>query len=232
MNDLKELITPDTKLLVINFPHNPTGAKISEQELREVLELAAQNNTLVFSDEMYWRLEHDPADQIPSASDLYDNAISLFGMSKSFALAGLRLGWLATKNADLLRKFAHFKDYTTICSSAPSEILAIMALRAKEKIFQRNLDLIKGNLMTLDHFFAKHEAFFDWHSPNAGPIGFPKLKTKTDITDFCLDLIEKKGLMLLPASVYDYNSNHFRVGFARKNMPLALEKLEEYIEEH
>lgn len=232
IDDLKCLIRDNTKLIVINFPHNPTGATLQEKEFKKIIDIARQKNIIVFSDEMYRFLEHEQANQTSSACDLYDNAIALFGMSKSFALAGLRIGWLTTKNSELLKAFASFKDYTTICSSAPSEILAIMALRAKEQILRRNLDIIENNLEILDEFFAKHAKFFDWHRPKAGPIGFPTLKATVDIADFCLDLIEKKGVMLLPAKVYDFNGNYFRIGFARKNIPEALARLEEYLKEN
>ncbi len=232
IDDLKSLIRDDTKLIVINFPHNPTGATLQEQELKEIIDIARQKSIVVFSDEMYRFLEHDQANRTLSACDLYDNAISLFGMSKSFALAGLRIGWLTTKNSDLLKRFATYKDYTTICSSAPSEILAIIALRSKDKILKRNLGIINDNLKILDEFFTKHAKLFDWHRPKAGPIGFPTLKAKVDISDFCLDLVEKKGVMLLPSKVYDFKGNYFRIGFARKNMPEALEKLEEYLKEN
>jgi aspartate/methionine/tyrosine aminotransferase len=231
ITELKKLIKENTKLIVINFPHNPTGATITENELKEILEIARQRNIIVFSDEMYRFLEYDNKDRLSSACDLYENAVSLFGMSKSFALAGLRIGWLTTKNPELLKKFAIYKDYTTICSSATSEILAIMALKAKEKILKRNLQIIEGNLKLLDSFFAEHSHHFEWNKPIAGPIAFPKLISGSRIDDFCIDLVEKKGVMLLPASVYDFNSNHFRIGFARKNMAEALDRLTEYLQE-
>ena len=232
IDDLKGLIRDDTKLIVINFPHNPTGATLQEHELKQIIDMAEQKNITVFSDEMYRFLEHNQANRTSSACDLYENAVSLFGVSKSFALAGLRIGWLTTKNSGLLKKFATYKDYTTICSSAPGEILAIIALRAKNKILKRNLDIIEDNLRILDKFFTGHAELFDWHRPKAGPIGFPTLKTKVDIADFSLDLVEKKGVMLLPSKVYDFEGNYFRIGFARKNMAEALEKLEEYLEEN
>ena len=231
INDLKELVNKNTKLIVINFPHNPTGATITEYQLREITDIARQHNTFVFSDEMYKLLEYNKSDQISSACDLYNNAVSLFGMSKSFALAGLRIGWLTTKNRELLNKFSIFKDYTTICSSAPSEVLSIMALRLKDKIIKRNLDIINHNLVILDTFFENHRDLFDWTKPKAGPIGFPKLRSKVHIDNFCNDLIEKKGVMILPSSVYDFESNHFRIGFARKNMPEAVKRLDEYIKD-
>ncbi len=232
VSDFKELVREDTKLIVINFPHNPTGVVLQEQHLKEIIEIAERNNAIVFSDEMYRLLEHNETCRTSSACDLYGNAVSLFGMSKSFALPGLRIGWLTTKNSELYNKFAVYKDYTTICSSAPGEILAIMALRAKDKILGRNLDIINFNLNMLDEFFAGNKNLFDWHRLKAGPIGFPELKIDVDITRFCLDLVEKKGLMLLPSQVYDFEGNYFRIGFARKNMPEALAKLKEYIWEN
>ncbi len=229
INDFKGLVRDNTKLIVINFPHNPTGATISESDLKQIIDIAKKKNIVVFSDEMYRFLEHDPKTRISSACDLYENAVSLFGMSKSFALAGTRIGWIATKNEEILKKVAFYKDYTTICNSAPSEILAIMALRAKDQLLHRNLEIINQNLSVLDEFFNQHKNEFEWKRPVAGPIAFPKLISEVKIDDFCLDLVEKNGVMLLPASVYDFESNFFRIGFARKNMPEALGKLNEYL---
>lgn len=232
ISELKNLIQENTKLIVINFPHNPTGAILKEEELKEIIKVAKDKNIILFSDEMYRFLEYEPQNRLMSVSDLYDNAISLFGMSKSFALAGLRVGWLTTKNSDFLNKFAVYKDYTTICGSAPSEILAMMALRIKDKILKRNLEIIKGNLEILNNFFHKHKNIFDWYKPKAGPIAFVNLKVDVDIAKFCFDLVEKKGVMLLPSQVYDFKGNYFRIGFARENIPKALKKLEEYLEEN
>jgi aspartate/methionine/tyrosine aminotransferase len=232
IDKLKSYIKTNTKLIVINFPHNPTGFTPSKDEFESILHLAKENNIIVLSDEMYRFLEHDGANRLDSASDLYENAISLFGVSKTFALAGLRIGWLTTRNKEIYNKFATFKDYTTICSSAPSEILALIALRQKRQVIERNLNIINTNLGLLEKFFDKYSSIFSWKRPKAGTIAFPKLKGSIKIDDFCTDLVEKKGVMLLPASTYDYDGNNFRIGFGRKNMPEALEKLEEYLEEN
>ncbi|MCG6190817.1 aminotransferase class I/II-fold pyridoxal phosphate-dependent enzyme [Maribellus maritimus] len=227
--ELESLIQKNTKLIVINFPHNPTGATISKENLLEIISLCKQSNILLFSDEMYRFLEYTPKDQLPSASDLYENAISLFGLSKSFALPGLRIGWLTSKNKRLMQEIASFKDYTTICNNAPSEILSIIALRNKDKIFKRNLKIILENLETLNLFFRKHKTMFEWCPPKAGPIAFPGLKTELSVQQFCIDLVEQKSVMLLPSSVYKFAGNYFRIGFARKNMKEALVNLENYI---
>jgi len=229
---LQSLIRENTRLVVINFPHNPTGATLDPQQFSDLIDLVRKKSKILFSDEMYRFLEYDTEERLMSACDMYDNAVSLFGMSKSFALAGLRIGWLSTRNSDLYQQCALYKDYTTICSSAPSEILAIMALRVREKILERNLKIIKNNLRLLDDFFREYSEIFFWNRPKAGPIAFPRLNSTIDVKDFCLDLIEKKGVLLLPSNLYDYEGNNFRIGFARKNMPQALDKLKEYIQEY
>jgi aspartate/methionine/tyrosine aminotransferase len=232
IDDLRDLVKDETKLIVVNFPHNPTGATISRAELETIVGIAAQRDAVLFSDEMYRFLEYDEAIRLPSACDLSDRAVSLFGLSKSFALAGLRIGWLTTKNTALFKRFASFKDYTTICSSAPSEILAIIALRAKDRILKQNLGLIGLNLKLLDAFFVGHANLFEWHKPKAGPIAFPRLKSDIPISAFCTNLLAKKGVLLLPADQFGFEGNNFRVGFARLNLPEALEKLGEYINEN
>jgi aspartate/methionine/tyrosine aminotransferase len=229
---LKELLTENTRLIVINFPHNPTGATIKLEELQEIIDIARSRNILIFSDEMYRFLELDNTLQNPSVCDLYENSLTLFGMSKSFALAGLRIGWLVSKNPELFDKLSAFKDYTTICNSGPSEILSIIALRAKDVILTRNRNIISDNLNLLDSFFNQYSNLFKWHRPNAGTIAFPGLNENFDVNEFCLNLVNDLGVMLLPAGVYDFEGNNFRIGFGRKNMAEALLKLQEYLEKH
>ena len=231
VEDLEKQMTPKTRLLIINFPHNPTGATITPEQQEKIVKLAHARDSIIFSDEMYRYLEYDDETRLPSMADKSEQAITLCGMSKSFALAGLRIGWLTSKNPDWLQQFMEFKDYTTICSSAPSEILAIMGLRARDKILRRNHDIIRTNLERLDEFFTNHTSYFEWVAPQAGPVAFPKLHKPLDANEFCQKLVQKKGVMLLPPRVYDFKANHFRIGFARKNMTKALEKLEEYLNE-
>jgi aspartate/methionine/tyrosine aminotransferase len=232
LEDLRKLLTPKTKMLIINFPHNPTGATISSGMQTEIIELAKKYDTILFSDEMYQYLEQDEKDRLASMADLYEHSVTLFGMSKTFALAGLRIGWLITKNQEWMEQFMRFRDYTTICNSATSEILALMGLKVREQILRRNQEIIRYNLKLLDQFFSRFHLLFDWYTPKAGPIAFPRLKGNIDATTFCRELLESKGVLLLPPSVYDFQGNHFRIGFARSNTQEALSKLEEYIEEN
>jgi aspartate/methionine/tyrosine aminotransferase len=151
-------------------------------------------------------------------------------MSKSFALAGLRIGWLATTDRDLLARCAAFKDYTTICSSAPSEILALIALRARDRVLARSREIVSANLVLLDAFFEAWAGTFDWVRPRGGSIGFPRLCADVPIDAFAADLVEAEGVLLLPGSAFGHPGNHFRVGFGRTDLPAALEGLARFAE--
>lgn len=225
---LKRNITKKTKLIVVNFPHNPTGYLPSKKQFMDIVNIANDHNLFLFSDEMYWLLEHS-SERLPSACEVYEKAVTLFGLSKTFSLPGLRIGWLVTRNSSLAQKFTSFKDYTTICSSAPSEILAVMALKLRKKIITNNLKIIKNNIKIADEFFSKHINLFSWIKPSAGSVAFPKLKSKMSIEEFCYDIIKKKSLTILPGTIFEFPGNHFRIGLGRKNLPECLKILEEYL---
>ena len=149
-------------------------------------------------------------------------------MSKPFALAGIRIGWIATRDRGLRARVAALKDYTTICNSTPSEFLAEVAMRNRHKLVKRNLGIIKDNLTIIDDLFARYSNLFSWVRPTAGSMGFPHL-LKGNIEEFCDSLVKKAGVLLLPGSAYDDSSNHFRLGLGRKNLPQAVERLEDYL---
>jgi len=228
IDELNTLIQPNTKAIVINTPHNPTGYLMSLETYLATYQIAQSRGIFFFCDEVYRESEHDPADQLPAAGDLGEFGISLGVMSKTYGLAGLRIGWIATRNQDLYQKISHLKDYTTICSSAPSEFLAELALRHREDLAARNLEIIRGNLALLEDFFTHHQERFSWIKPKAGPIAFPKLLVG-DVDELCDRLVRELGVMLLPGTVYDHPGNHFRIGFGRANMPEALSRLEKYL---
>jgi len=229
---LKKNIKENTKAIVINFPHNPTGYIPSKEKFEKIVEIAKEKDIHIFSDEVYRFLEYDEKDRLHAMCDVYDKGLSLGVMSKTFGLAGLRIGWLVSKDKELLKKIASFKDYTTICNSSPSEFLASLALKHKDEIIKRNLTIIKNNLKLLTGFFERYKSLFDWIPPKGGSITFPKIKFDKNSEDFCVDLVDKKDVMLLPSEVYSYGDKHFRIGLGRKNMPEALEKLEEYLKEN
>lgn len=226
---LEQQIRPNTKLAIVNFPHNPTGYLPSKEDYERIVESARKRGLYLFSDEMYRFLEYNSDHRLPSACEVYDRAISLCGMSKSFGMAGARIGWLVTKDKRLFASMAAFKDYTTICSSAPSEVLAIIALRAKDAIISRHLTRIGRNIGLLDKFFQEYQDMCEWVRPQAGTIGFPRLKGTLNALDFCQTVAKEANIMLVPSTVFDYGDRHFRVGFGRENTPEALGRFCEYL---
>jgi len=228
---LEKLIRPNTKVIYINTPHNPTGLLMPKNIFESVLQLAEKHGITVFCDEVYRELEHDPATRLAAACDLYEHAVSMGSMSKTYGLAGLRLGWFASRDAEILQRCAEFKLYTTITSSAPSEFLSGVALRHREVLLKRNLSIVQKNLSLLDAFFSRRADLFDWVRPNASTIGFARLKLPRDVQEFCDDVVNKSGVMLLPGSVYD-EPHHIRFGYGRKNMPEALEHFENYLQKN
>ena len=171
---LRAQVTPRTKLIVVNAPHNPTGMLPDEATYREVAAIASEAGATLFSDEVYRFLEVDPSTRLPAGADVGPHGVSLGVLSKSFAMAGLRIGWLATHDRRLLDAAARYKDYLTICSSAPSEILALVALRARDEVIARSRAITGQNLALLDGFFARQAAHVEWVRPRGGSIGFPR----------------------------------------------------------
>jgi len=226
---LKRRIHIGTKLLVINFPHNPSGYLPPRSDLEAILDLAREFDLYVFSDEMYRLLEYDPAHRLPAVCDLYDKGVSLSGLSKTFSAPGLRIGWLATKDRALLEACTVLKDYTTICSSAPSEVLGIMALRAQDAIVQRNLDIIGHNLEVMEALCDEYDDWFDWLRPQAGSVAFPRLTSGMPVDDFCREVLEQKGVVIVSGSMFEFPGEHFRVGLGRRNLPEAVERVREYV---
>jgi aspartate/methionine/tyrosine aminotransferase len=232
LDELRGMIRSNTKVIVTNFPHNPTGATLARREWEQVVQLARNAGCYLFSDEVYRFLEYDEADRLPAAVDRYEKAVSLGVMSKPFGLAGLRIGWMATRDHELLTQIAAYKDYTTICNSAPSEILALIGLRAKEQVLARCLGIIQTNLTVLDAFMRDHAEAFEWIGPRAGSIAFPKWRGQMPIEEFTDALVQAEGVILLPATVFDYPDNHFRIGLGRMNMTESLERLSRFVRQH
>jgi aspartate/methionine/tyrosine aminotransferase len=229
LNFLEYALTTRTKVVVINFPHNPTGSLPDKAFLMDLAALSNKHGFIVFSDEVYRFLEYNQADRLPAFCELDDRALSLGVMSKSFGLAGLRIGWAVTRNKTLYDQLAAFKDYTTICNGAPSEFLSTLALKQREVILARNRSIISENLKRLHAFFTRYASIFRWIQPKAGPIAFPQL-LKGSVDSFCQQLISEKGVLLLPGTLYGEKYNCFRIGFGRRNMPECLDQMNVFVE--
>ena len=224
-------VTSATKLVVVNAPHNPTGMQPDRATFEGLVAIAEEAGATLLIDEVYRYLEFDEADRLPAGAEAMVRGVSLGVMSKSFAMAGLRIGWLASRDRDLLARCAAFKDYTTICSSAPAEILALIGLRARDVVLARSRAIVETNLATLDTFFDDWADRFSWVRPRAGSVGFPRLTAPgVNIETWAADLVEAEGVLLLPGSEFGYGGNHFRVGFGRTDLPAALARLETFAE--
>jgi len=229
-NTLLNLITPKTRVLVINSPHNPTGYQFSKSDWHAIHEICTDHAIFIISDEVYRGIEHDQSTGLIPMTDLTETAMSIGVMSKSLGLAGLRIGWTASRDTEFRKKFQAFKDYTTICNSGPSEYLATIALKQKEKIIERNLTIIYKNMNILDTFFRQHTEQITWSPPVAGSTSFPRLVGDSSVDLFCDKVREKQGVLLLPGSVFHVETPHFRIGFGRSNMPEILNRFNHFLD--
>ncbi len=227
--ELKQLINKNTRLLIMSSPAHPTGYLLPSKKLFDIVEIARENGLLVFCDETYSGLEHEPQERLPKFCDIYEKGISMGSMSKAYGLPGLRLGWLATKEKILLHEILALKDYTTVAGSSTSEFLAELALRHGEKILKHNLALVRSNAELLHDFVKKYHDLFDCKMPQAGCVALLHLKKRADAVNFCADLMEKTKALLVPSACYEYGKRHVRIGFGHKNFPLSLNELESYI---
>lgn len=146
-------------------------------------------------------------------------------MSKTYGLPGLRIGWVATRNAARYRRMEIPKGYTTICDSATGEFLAEIALRHRERIARRNRDFLSANPRILDGFLSRHADRFAWVRPAAGTVAFPR-RLSGDAEAFCHEVVATKGVLLLPGFAFDDTGNHFRIGFGRADLPRAIARME------
>lgn len=222
---VREVLTPRTKAVVVNFPHSPTGALPSRETFAQLVALCEERGVRLVCDEVYRFSELDPADRLPAGVDSGEQALSIGVMSKSFALAGLRIGWIATRDRALLARMAALKDYTTICNAGPSEILSLVALRAREAVLERSRAILARNLPLLDQFFGTHADSLEWVRPRGATVGFPRFRTGS-ADELAERAVRDAGVLILPGSLFGYDARHFRIGFGRADLPEALAAFE------
>ncbi len=228
LDALEQIVTSCTKLVIVNFPHNPTGCLPSHDEWQTVVRIVERASAWLFSDEMYRGLEYDPAARLSSGCDLYERAITLAGLSKTYGLPGLRVGWLALQDTPLKDRILGWKDYTTICASAPSEVLAQIALQVGDELAERSRRIIRDNLALAEPFFARWRAVFRWNRPQAGSVAFVGLRGLS-ARDFSDRLVTGQGVLLLPSTGLGSGDDHVRFGFGRLSFPDGLEQLDRYL---
>ncbi|KAF2476496.1 PLP-dependent transferase [Lindgomyces ingoldianus] len=208
--DLKSLIQPNTKLIIINNPNNPTGAVLKKSLLQEIIAVASEHEISILSDEVYRPIFHsispvDPEFPPSLLSMGYKNTIVTGSMSKAYALAGIRVGWIASRSSSIIEKIVEARHYTTISVSQLDEQVAAYALHQNtiHSLLSRNIQLAKANLAVLEKFVDKNDETCEWVKPLAGTTAFVKFHIEgkpVDSVDFCKRLIEKTGVLFVPGS--------------------------------
>jgi aspartate/methionine/tyrosine aminotransferase len=231
-DQLERLLKKKTRLVVVNFPHNPTGSLPTAAEFARISELVRSRGARLFSDEMYRFLEFDPGSTLPSACEIDENALSLFGLSKTFGLPGLRIGWIATRDRGISERISRLKDYTTICASAPAEVLALMALKNRDAMISRQLERLRRNLGRLEEFVAARPRFLTLTRPRGGSVCLPRLRFGGAAREFCDRLVEESGIMLVPSELFNFGDRHVRIGFGREDFPEVLSRFAGYLDEN
>lgn len=230
LDSLRQLITPKTKLIVVNFPHNPTGYLPTPEEQASLIELVEQHELWLFYDEMYYGLVHSDTPSIPSAADLSERVITLSGLSKTYGLPGLRTGWLTIRDEPLFDSVMNWKFYTSICPPAPSEFLAKVAWSVREELRQKNILQIEHNLQLAEAFFEKWGELFGWKRPLAGSTALVKMNVPS-VNAFATQMAEEAGILIHPATTLGADDYHFRMGFGRRTFANSLEHFDGYLAE-
>ena len=236
LDELRGLLRPTTRLVAVNYPNNPTGHVPDGETFRELVALCDERGIRLFCDEVYRGIEVDQARTLPQAADLSETALSLNVASKSYGLPGLRVGWLACRDRALLERLEKRKHYTSICNPGPSEYLAAIGLRHRDRIWARNRAVIAANLPLFADFFGRWAELFDWEPPLGGCVCFPRYKGAGSVDDFCRRLLQREGVVVLPASVYyseiaEAPTDHFRVGVGRFGAEESLEAFDRCLRE-
>jgi hypothetical protein len=232
--EVRAALRPNTRVIAVNFPNNPTGKIVDARTFQAVLDLCRERGIYLFSDEVYRGIERDASKRLPQAADVYERALSLNVVSKAYGLPGLRIGWIACKDRALLDRMLKLKHYLSICNSAPSEVLAGIALNARDRILARNRDLAAENLAKLDTFFARHADRFEWYEPEGSCIAYPRYTGADGVEAFCERLVQEAGVLLLPASIYRSDllstpPDRFRIGYGRLGMDEALTAFDAFL---
>ncbi len=231
---LEELVTPKTKLIIVNNPHNPVGWVLSDDDIRRIAHIAAANGCALLFDEHYRYLPLDEGtDLLPSGyclcKDICPNTFASGSMIKCFGIVGLRIGWLLGEPR-FLSRCRDYKDYITHTTPSITDHLGRLALKNKEVLIRRKKQDILPNVTLLGEFMGRHSDLFHYLPPEGGVVCFPRLKFMSDSSRFCRDLVESTGVSLLPGMGFEIEE-HFRVnvGVDREIFSIAIRLLEDWL---
>jgi aspartate/methionine/tyrosine aminotransferase len=237
LEELRGLLRPQTRMIAVNFPNNPTGAVPDRATFAALAELCDERGIWLLSDEVYRGIELDPARTLPQAADLTPRGLSINVMSKALGLPGLRVGWIACRDRALLERIERRKHYTSICNAGPSEALAVVALEHAEEICARNRAIVAENVPVFSAFFERWSELFAFTPPQGGCVCFPRFAGPEPVGDFCRRLVRKAGVVLLPADIYhselaEVPTDRFRVGLGRRDPQAGLAAFDAFLERH
>lgn len=211
LSELKRLATPDTKLIAITNPNNPTGSLIEKKMLEDIVQIAREADAWLLCDEVYRGVDQEGVGTTPSIADLYEKGISTASMSKVYSLAGLRLGWLVAPEEVVEAVMIH-RDYNTISVGMINDYLATLALENHQVILDRSKQITRDNLQILDEW-VKNEASVSWVKPRSGTTGLLNYTLDMTSREFCVELLNETGVMFTPGSAMGMEG-YVRVGFA------------------
>jgi aspartate/methionine/tyrosine aminotransferase len=228
LDEIRRLVDRDTRLLLVNSPHNPTGAVLCDAEMREIHDFCAERGIPFVSDQVYHPIYHGP--ESASAARL-SHATVISDFSKALCLSGLRIGWMIDHDPSRRERYRNARNHFTVTANVFGERLAVLALQYSQKIYERARDVSRKNLALLDELFAQHSDFLGWLRPRGGMTAFPWLTEGTDTREFCRKLM-KRGVLMVPGDCFGRPS-HFRLGFAASGdrFPLAIQRFAEFLHE-
>lgn len=218
---LEQQLAQPTDMVVTNFPHNPTGLHPQAAQWERLSGWIERSGARWFSDEMYRGLERENDDALPPAATINDRAISLWGLSKSFGLPGLRLGWLVSRDPELLAAVEARKDFTSICTNAVAEYAGKLALAHTRKICDSYRTLIGSNLERMAAFAERHRQVIRWHPPQAGPVGLCHVTDGT--ASEMAERVRQQDALLVPSRLFGLEDRWLRIGLGRADFEQALQ---------
>ena len=226
---LEALINEKTRLVVVNFPHNPTGYLPAPEQQKQLIETIEAHDLWLFYDEMYFGLVHSGTEPIPSAASLSKRTLVLSGLSKTYGLPGLRAGWLIVQDKAIRDNIMNWKFYTSICPPAPTEFMTVAAWRVRDQLRDKSIARIEANLALVNPFFQRWPALFTWRPPMAGSTALISMHVPS-VTSFAEKMAEEAGVLIHPATTLGSDDQHMRMGFGRAAFPEALAKFEQYLQ--
>jgi len=231
LDELRGMVRPDTRLIAINNPNNPTGSLMDRAMLEQIAEIARSVDAWLLCDEVYRGTDQTGDGFTAAVVDLYEKGISTAGMSKAYSLAGLRVGWIAAPK-DMLHDVMVHRDYNTIAVGQVDELLAALALENRDQILARSQRITRENLRIVKDWIA-NEPLISWIPPKSGTTALLKYDLPMSSRDLCVNLLKEEGVMLTPGSAMDMEG-WVRLGYTNPTEDLiaGLEKFSNFLARH